>query len=135
VAYIIFTAFLVGILASVSLAGTQQFSAQSQVATGVELRNMVLLVEVEMLNVYDAVLDSHQPITVRVSVYKYVQGRSYTITLKDGALKGASGTVTFETTLPNLPHVNWDDGKFESGANYITIRGTYESGLVAVTIA
>jgi len=134
IAYIIFTAFLVGIMVSVSLVGTQQFMAQSQVSTGVELRNVVLLVEKEMLDVHNAVLDTHQSITVRVSVNKYVQGRGYELTLKDGTLKGSSGAVTFEATLPNLLHVEWDDGIFKSGANYVTISGMYDDGLIVVTL-
>ena len=137
--HMIFSVFLVGFLIFTSAFAIQYAGAQAQVTLRVELRNVVLLVRENLLDIYraaDATEASH--LVVSVPLPQTIQGRPYTVYLfSNGTLRGVVEQARFDSKLPTLDNVVWDQSIFRSGGATIQLTAEYlvANGSVHVSIA
>jgi len=137
--HMIFSVFLVGFLIFTSAFAIQYAGAQAQVTLRVELRNVVLLVREELLDIYRAAdATEASRLVVSVPLPQAIQGRSYMVYLfSNGTLRGVVEQAMFDSKLPILDNVVWDQSIFRSGGATIQVTAEYlvANGSVQLAIA
>jgi len=137
--HMIFSVFLVGFLIFTSAFAIQYAGAQAQVTLRVELRNVVLLVREELLDIYRAAdATEASRLVVSVPLPQAIQGRSYMVYLfSNGTLRGVVEQAMFDSKLPILDNVVWDQSIFRSGGGTIQVTAEYlvANGSVQLAIA